>query len=264
MEIQKFIEDGFVKINNAFSQELARECREILWRETGFDPHDSKTWTAPVVRLGYYSQEPFRLAVNTPVLHDAFDKLVGAKRWSPRADLGTIPVRFPSEENPGDDGWHVEASFPGETETDFMTWRINVESKGRALLMLFLFSDVGENDAPTRIRTGSHLDVARILRPFGESGLSFMELAGRLDATANHPQTSATGKAGTVYLCHPFLVHAAQAHHGANPRFMAQPPLHPAEPIQLNRADGDYSPIEIAIRSGAELNTADFNVKEEI
>jgi hypothetical protein len=51
-----------------------------------------------------------------------------------------------------------------------------------------------------------------------------------------------------VYLCHPFLVHAAQGHRGRAPRFMAQPPLHPRVPIELTRADGDYSPVEQAIR----------------
>jgi hypothetical protein len=56
------------------------------------------------------------------------------------------------------------------------------------------------------------------------------------------------GPAGTVYLCHPFLVHAAQMHRGSVPRFMAQPPLHPAEPFQLDRANNDYSPVEMAIR----------------
>jgi hypothetical protein len=40
---------------------------------------------------------------------------------------------------------------------------VNVTSRGRALLMLFLFSDVGELDAPTRIRSGSHLDVAPLV-----------------------------------------------------------------------------------------------------
>jgi len=29
---------------------------------------------------------------------------------------------------------------------------------------------------------------------------------------------------------------------------MAQPPLHPAEPLRIERADGDYAPVEIAIR----------------
>ena len=63
----------------------------------------------------------------------------------------------------------------------------------------------------------------------------------------------AIGAAGDVYLCHPFLVHAAQRHRGATPKFMAQPPLQPARPIALDRADGDYSPVETAIRIGLGL-----------
>jgi hypothetical protein len=34
----------------------------------------------------------------------------------------------------------------------------------------------------------------------------------------------------------------------AAPRFLAQPPLHPATPLRIDRADGDYSPVELAIR----------------
>jgi len=44
------------------------------------------------------------------------------------------------------------------------------------------------------------------------------------------------------------LVHAAQMHRGTTPPFMAQPPLHPAIPLQVDRAAGDYSPVELAIR----------------
>ncbi|MET9871191.1 hypothetical protein ABZZ16_34600, partial [Streptomyces sp. NPDC006386] len=39
-------------------------------------------------------------------------------------------------------------------------------------------------------------------------------------------------------------------HHGVRPRFMAQPPLMPAAPYELERADGAYSAVEIAIRRG--------------
>ena len=59
----------------------------------------------------------------------------------------------------------------------------------------------------------------------------------------------ATGEAGTVYLCHPFLVHAAQPHRGILPRFIAQPPLLPAAPLMLERDDGAYSPLERSIRN---------------
>jgi hypothetical protein len=117
--------------------------------------------------------------------------------------------------------------------------------------MLFLFSDVGEDDAPTRIRAGSHLDIARVLEPAGEDGLSLRDLASDDFAqTAGRPEGLAMGEAGTVYLCHPFLVHAAQPHRGTTPRFMAQPPLLPSEPFVLEREDGGHSPVEAAIRKG--------------
>ena len=112
-----------------------------------------------------------------PVLHAAFDDLVGIGRWIPRKSLGGFPIRFPHSDDPGDTGWHVDASFsPDQPVESYSEWRINLRSKGRALLMLFLFSDVGERDAPTRIRLGSHLHVARLLAPAGELGMSFMDL----------------------------------------------------------------------------------------
>lgn len=58
------------------------------------------------------------------------------------------------------------------------------------------------------------------------------------------------GAAGTVYLRHPFLVHAAQPHRGFTPRFMAQPPPYLREPCELYRKDNSYSPVEEAIRLG--------------
>ena len=249
-QIQQFIDDGFVRLDDAFPRELANEGRALLWRDTGCDPDDRATWIRPVIRLGYYGEAPFRAAVNTPRLHGAFDQLVGPGRWWPRCDLGSFPVRFPSPDDPGDAGWHVDVSFPGESvdaneATDYSSWRVNVTSRGRALLMLFLFSDVTETDAPTRIRVGSHLDMARLLAPAGEAGLSHLMLD---HVGEDRPQALATGEAGTVYLCHPLLIHAAQMHRGSTPKFMAQPPLHPAEPLRLEREDGDYSPVEIAIR----------------
>jgi hypothetical protein len=241
-----------VRVDRAFSRDLADEARAIMWRDLRCDPDDPTTWTRPVIRLLHYGDEPFRRAVNSLVLHAAFDQLVGKGRWRPRANLGTFPVRFPHPDDPGDTGWHVDVSFPGESSDpnerhDFSSWRANVSSRGRALLMLFLFSDVGELDAPTRIKVASHRDIARCLEPAGDAGLSHGELD-RMGDALDRTQALATGEAGTVYLCHPFLVHAAQMHRGSVPRFLAQPPLHPAEPFRLDREDGDYAPVEIAIR----------------
>ncbi|HVE95677.1 MAG TPA: hypothetical protein VNA67_01615 [Pseudonocardiaceae bacterium] len=90
--------------------------------------------------------------------------------WA-RAGLGTFPIRFPHPDNPGDDGWHVEAGYSDPATGGF---RLNLRSRGRALLMLFLFSDVGPDDAPTRIRVGSHLDVPPLLAPAGNDGMEFV------------------------------------------------------------------------------------------
>jgi hypothetical protein len=249
-DVARFEDDGFIVVRRAFPASVAAECRAILWEQTGCAPRDRNTWTRPVIRLGDQAGSPFRAAVNTPVLHDAFDTLVGRGRWTPRESLGTFPIRFPSTEDPGDAGWHVDAGFYAADGS----MRCTVDSRGRALLMLFLFSDTGPDDAPTRILVGSHLDMPRLLEPAGDAGLSFLDLAARFPAsTLARPLAHATGRAGDVFLCHPFLVHAAQSHHGNRPRFLAQPPLHPSAPLQLERADSDYSPVERAIRRGLGL-----------
>ncbi|SDE18163.1 hypothetical protein SAMN05216337_102162 [Bradyrhizobium brasilense] len=248
--IEQFIQQGFVRIDSAFPRELADRGRAVMWRDLPCSEHDPATWTRPVIRLPGCGGAPFRQAINTPLLHRAFDQIAGPGRWRPRADIGTFPVRFPHPDDPGDAGWHIDVSFPGEDcdpneRSDFSAWRANVVSRGRALLLLFLFSDVGKDDAPTRIRVGSHWPMARYLAPAGEAGRARMVLD---DVGADCEVALATGEAGTVYLCHPLLVHAAQKHRGRTPRFMAQPSLAAGEPYRLERADGAYSPVEIAIQ----------------
>ncbi len=249
-QVQHFIDDGFVRIDNAFSSSLARQCRDELWAEIGLSPDEPETWTKPVIRLGSMSSPPFVEAANSPCLHRAYDQLVGEGRWYAPAALGTFPIRFPSRQDLDDDGWHVDVSF-GTSNPDFMEWRANVKSSGRALLMLFLFSDIGPDDAPTRIRRGSHAAIARELLPYGEAGATLRQLSGDGYASTQACEVDlATGAAGTVYLCHPFLVHAAQPHPGVQPRFLAQPPLKP-------RGEFDPalppSPVQVAIRRACGL-----------
>jgi hypothetical protein len=242
-DIEFFIANGFVRIDRAFPKDLAAEARSILWRAMGLAPDDPSGWTKPVVRLDQFGQEPFLQAANSPRLDAALDQLVGQGRWLPRGTLGTFPVRFPSTEDPGDTGWHIDVSF-GTDPTDFLQWRANARSRGRALLMLFLFSDVGPDDAPTRIRCGSQRTIARRLAPAGEAGLTLRELAADDFAeSAELPEALATGEAGTVYLCHPFVVHAAQRHRGRNPRFLAQPPLLPRGENGIDYTEDPLLPV---------------------
>ncbi|MFI9047980.1 phytanoyl-CoA dioxygenase family protein [Streptomyces sp. NPDC053427] len=244
-EVEAFVEEGFVRLPGAVPHATVDRCRAALWEASGCAPDDPSTWTKPVIRLGGFATPPFREAANTKALQEAYDQLVGAGRWNAPGGLGTFPLRFPSDEEPGDDGWHLEAGFAG----DGGEYRVNLRSRGRALLMLFLFSDVGPEDAPTRVRVGSHLDVPPLLADAGDEGREWFALCqDAVPASEGRREVAATGAAGDVYLCHPFLVHAAQPHRGRVPRFMAQPPLDPTGLLDLGEASP--TPVERAVRKG--------------
>ncbi|KXP12488.1 phytanoyl-CoA dioxygenase [Tsukamurella pulmonis] len=254
-QVEDFVRDGFVAVRGAFSGATAAAARDVLWEELasyGLDRDDPSTWDRPVIRLGEHDEAPFREAAASPLLAEAADRLAGPGGWVPRVSLGTFPVRFPCEDGPGDDGWHLDPSFPGDQPEAFLHWRINVRSKGRALLMLFLFSDIGVDDAPTRLRVGSHRAMAPLLRPYGEEGAEMGALIPEFAQTAHLPEAVATGAAGDVYLCHPFLVHASQALSpgpGRGARFLAQPALL-GPPVDLDRPDTELTPVARAIALG--------------
>jgi hypothetical protein len=158
-----FVRDGYVAVRGAFDERTARACREMIWdvlRERGISPDDRATWAPPLVRIDCPEGEPFAAAGTSPRLHAAYDELLGAGRWTRRAGVGgTVPVRFPSEDYPGEVGYHIEGSYSGAGG-----WWANVRSRDRGLLALFLFSNVSPDDGPTRLIVGSHLFVPPIHR----------------------------------------------------------------------------------------------------
>ena len=65
----------------------------------------------------------------------------------------------------------------------------------------------------------------------------------------------ATGRAGDVYLCHPFIVHTATwPHRGTTPRMMAQPAAEVRDGFTLDGSD--QSPVAQAIVQGLALPAA--------
>ena len=268
-DIEKFIRDGYLHYPLAIPEDLVTRCREWLIKELGINIHDPSTWSdEPVMRIGGSREHMFWEVMNQPSLVKAYDALIGPGRWqNPVQGTGSFPIRFPSTLDPGDAGWHIDGSFT--VDGDF---HVTLDSKERSLLLLILFSDVTELDAPTRIRRGSHLLVPELLRDI-EDSVSFTYVYPKIsDAVDSLPLDLATGKAGDVYLCHPFLVHAASfPHRGDSPRFISQPGIAPALPFEgapydglitngrlnLEREAGDHSPVEQAIRAGLQFENLD-------
>lgn len=248
-ELNSFEKNGFITLRNAFSSEVAANCMAIIWSEIekqGVLKDDPSSWKKPVVRVNTPQGDPFVIAGRSPALLQAYDQLLGEGNWDTgQAVNGTIPVRFPSDKDPLDAGWHVDGSYPGEGG-----YCLNPYSRARGLLCLFLFSDVGDCDAPTRLLEGSHLDMPKILTTAGKTGMLFQNATGQLPkSTFERSVKRATGKAGDVFICHPFLVHAATwPHSGENPRAVAQSGV-TIDSFKLAN-QGHEKPVERAILNG--------------
>jgi hypothetical protein len=245
VDMDAFLRDGYVVIRGAFDADIAGACRARIWDSMagqGIREDDPATWP-PLAEPGGLAGEPFAAAGSSRVLAGACDELIGPGRWtSPVACGGAVVVRFPSEDR-ANAGYHIEGSYDGPGG-----YWVNVRSKARGLLALFLFSDVGRDDAPTRLVCGSHLAVPRFLAPYGEAGT-------RADAefwpssTLCLPVAHATGRAGDIYLCHPFIVHTATwPHRGTKPRMIAQPAVHVGDGFAIDGSDP--SPVARAIVAG--------------
>lgn len=249
-ELERFVREGYLVVRSAFPTELAEECRRSAAQQLGIDLADPNSWRRPVVR-GVPTGDCFKRAANCPRLLDAVGQVVDPDAWRRRPNLGAFVVRFPSEDDPGDAGWHIDSSFqpPGDAR-----WFVNYRSKERALLLLCLLSDVGMDDAPSRLLPGSHLEMARLLAPAGEEGLpgAYESQASKIPLPAlMSDEVFATGSAGDVFVCHPFLVHAASwPHRGEQPRFLAQPPMTVSDGLNLNGPLSGLSPVARAIRLG--------------
>jgi hypothetical protein len=241
-EIDRFLELGYVHVAEAIPPDVARRCRDLA--NTELEIPASTPWPVPVVR-GLVEGEAFHDAANAPRLLEAVDQLLQGEAWQRRPNLGLLVVRSPSDDDPGDTGWHIDASFEGPATSSLTSWYVNYRSKGRGLLLLCLLSDVSADDAPTRILEGSHLDMPGLLRPFGENGVINQDVP---LPRVERPIALATGHAGDVFLCHPFLVHAATwPHRGTAPRFIAQPPISLDGPLRID-GEHDLSPVARTIQ----------------
>ena len=224
VDVDAFLADGYVKIEQAAPRAVADAARALLWKQLNLSPDDPGGWSAPVLwAADLTGAGPFGELVRSAKLVAALDRICGVGGWLPRGSLGNIPVRFPIPPVLDDRGWHIDANTPQSDGT----WAVS--GRPQTVLLLTLLSEVGIDDAPTRIRAGSHHDVAKVL---GVDPLDPVA-AGPVvaEASAGRPIAHATGAPGDMYLVHPFTVHAADEHRGATPRFMAQGPIMLTTPL---------------------------------
>lgn len=225
VDVTAFCTDGFVKLEQPDLREAADAARDALWQQIGLSPDEPQSWTQPVVwAADTIGAGPFGTLASSERLASALDALCGAGGWQPRGALGNIPVRFPLPPSADDRGWHIDLNTPQPDGS----WAVS--GRPHTMLLLTLLSEVGPDDAPTRIRVGSHRDVAAVL---DETPVPFPDFGPLVDdASRGRAVALATGRPGDMFLVHPLTVHAADEHRGSTPRFMAQAPIALTRPLR--------------------------------
>jgi len=252
--------------------------------EYGLKKSDPETWkpvlekdangTFPTIHLREFYNEPIFKACETNRLAGAIEDLIGEGRWALKHEphnWGWWPINFavgaarpwtvPSA------GWHW----------DGMGRKHFVHSPEQGLLVLPCFSDVASQGGGTLIATGSHKVVARYLTRFPEGQPNnvainecasehpwLAELTGHVESNGDRTRKflettideqgtelrviETIAEAGDVMLAHPFMFHAASQNHSGMPRFMCNRAAPLTAPMDLDRADGAYSVLELSIR----------------
>lgn len=259
-QIEHFLEYGYIKLEQAFPRDLAERWIARAWTRLGYDPDDPSTWAEPRIHLptmDYVEVDKFAPGVWSAVcdLLGGEQRVTQPYRWSDGfiMNLGIgadEPWRSPSADA---GGWHKDGDF-------FLHF---LDSPEQGLLTIVLWSDVEHKGGPTYIATDSVGVVARYLadHPEGVDPTSFpmSELIGecrRFD--------EATGRAGDVYLMHPYMLHAASQNVRRLPRFITNPPVQLNEPMNFNRSNPQgFSPMERGVLRGLGVGRYDFQPTAE-
>ncbi|KAG7384856.1 hypothetical protein PHYPSEUDO_002171 [Phytophthora pseudosyringae] len=258
--IDSFIRDGFVLLRGAFSAAAAQKGRELIWTRLAGDgiTQDSSTWVERhgIPELYTTEDDPAWGDVVTPRLKRAMDQICGKDRWEDFG-LGWWIVTFPGQAQPpwGAAGkWHVDGA----------SYQHHVDSKESGLLAIFLFSDIESGEGGTALSVGSHKWVARLLEMNEPRGMKGGAVSYQARQFRRRGVVEVNGKAGDVMLVHPFMLHARSKNLGQkgveSVRIMCNPNVQLHRRMNVNRADGDYSPVEQAIVEALEGSTEDdFN-----
>ena len=279
-DVQTFQSQGYLKIEGCVAPEIVEEWRERAlagmledpegsiqkfvamdgtrfradspesfpgdpFEFTGFDPDDPTTWRR--ARIDIRHERHAFYGAFSPRLWAAIDTFTGgANRLTPGSQkfseyfilnlaLGrNVPLTASATTGYS---WHMDAPRTDATLT-------NIHAN---LLLLLLFTDVEEDRGPTYIAPESVWKVADALAQ-SPDGMDFTKDAPGADiAAACKSHVPLTGKAGDVYVLHPFMLHTASINRTGLMRWISNPVLFSETPLDFS-GEGK-SPVEQMIHS---------------
>lgn len=260
-QIEHFIERGYVTVHDCFSRELAKERTDFACKRLGCDRNNPSTWKIP--RLNMALEHEDDLKTYAPKVFAAAADLVGGEERIKQ------PAMFFSEGfivnlNYGaDQPWNPPSAKVGGWHKDGNWFHHFLDSPEQGLLMIFVYSDIKPKGGGTFGALDSVGVMARYLAQHPE-GVDPNAFPVPSLITECHDFIEWTGQTGDVILMHPYMLHTISQNHSGVARFIINPALSLAEPMNFNRANKeDYSPVELAVLRGLGVDHLDFHPTTE-
>lgn len=253
-QVEQFLNQGFVVLRGAFSEEQAKAWCKETWPRLGYDPQDRSTWAQSRIHMPTLNALDVRQFA--PRAFGAICELCGGEERINTARWGDgFIVNLGAEDHPETweppsakvSGWHKDGDF----------FRHFLDSPEQGLLTIVLWSEVQPRGGATFVAADSVPVVARFLAEHPEGVAPDAFDFSRLIAQCSQ-FLEATGRAGDVYLMHPYLLHASSKNALRLPRLITNPPVHLKEPMCFHRPDGNYSLVEGAVLRGLGVEHLDF------
>jgi hypothetical protein len=244
-DIEHFLAYGFIQLTNCFDTSpgsLAHRWAQESWLRNGIDPNNRSTW--PNDKIHMPGSETRLVREFSPKAFAAMCELCGGpeqvdpeQTWTNGFIANYGLGRDKEWLAPGPDvpGWHVDGSW-------FLHF---LDSPEQGLLVVVLFSDIHSQGGGTFIACDSIPLVARFLAehpegvdPYGFPNVDLIRQCRDFRET--------TGKAGDVFLLHPFTLHTSSFNHRPEARLMINPSGILRTPMRYDRRDDGsaYAPME--------------------
>jgi hypothetical protein len=258
-EVDHFLQHGWIKLSNCFTQEQADALIGTVWTRLGMSPTDKSTWNQERINMPKHNE--FEASDFAPKAWAAICDLLGGEErvagynrtWNDGLIVNLGTPEGDGKDIPGSDlpGWHVDGDF-------FVHY---LDSPEQGLLVIPLFTDIRPGGGGTMICPSAIPKVAKFLHDHPE-GVSprftprsenpkmdpedtlqwYCDVA---KATPREDFVEASGKVGDVYLLHPLMMHSASNNMLRELRIITNPPVSLNEPFNFNRDDEtEYSVVE--------------------
>ncbi|KAI1113339.1 dihydrofolate reductase-like domain-containing protein [Nemania sp. NC0429] len=262
-EKEFFLKYGYLKLTNCFTREQAADVCEGVWTRLGMSPTDKSTWSRERTNMPHH--RTFDVSEFAPKAWAAICELCGGEdRIEPESKLwkDSLIVNLGTPEGEGRPvaprdlpGWHVDGDF-------FVHY---LDSPEQALLVTPLFTDIVPQGGGTVICPPGIDKIANWLYQHPQGVSPWMRpreaddfrkeknldwYGDLLKPVPDDEFVEATGSVGDVYLMHPLMMHSATDNALRRVRIITNPPVSLKEPHCFDRADGNYSLVELKTMRG--------------